>query len=165
MTRCEQQDSLLQEQREKIRSLEADCDDVSPIGPNEVERLSAVNGCTWSLGGMETPGWLVVTRIPDVNVPVCVVKCMSGTSVLKCVPEGEYSVSEIACMSACMGMVHGPIQTGDMSSEPGGPHNVVWVTALAPPDAACEVRSVFCEWPKHAHLRDRKPAPEHLVHG
>ena len=51
-TRCEQQDSLLKEQREKIRSLEADRDEVSPVGPNEVERMSAVNGArgAWGYG-------------------------------------------------------------------------------------------------------------------
>jgi len=37
VTQCEQQDSLLKEQREKIRSLEADRDEVSPVGPNEIE--------------------------------------------------------------------------------------------------------------------------------
>ena len=36
---------------------------------------------------------------------------------------------------------------GDLNSKPGRLHEVVWVTALAPPDAACEVRYVFCEWP------------------
>ena len=86
VTRCEQQDSLLKEQRETVCSLEADRDEVSPIGPNEVEGMSAVNGYTRSLGGMETPGMLVVARIPDVIVPECVVGCMSGTSVSKYVP-------------------------------------------------------------------------------
>ena len=100
------------------------------------------------LGGIETPGFLVVTRIPDVIVPECVVECMSGTSVSK----GEYGVSVMACVE-----MDGPIQTGDMNGEPGRPHEVVWVTASAPPDAACEVRSVFCERPKHARLRDWKP--------
>ena len=51
MAWCEQQDSLLKEQREMLSSLEADRDEVSPIGPNEVERMSAVNGYTRSLGG------------------------------------------------------------------------------------------------------------------
>ena len=36
---------------------------------------------------------------------------------------------------------------GDLNSKPGRLHKVVWVTALAPPDAACEVRYVFCERP------------------
>jgi len=55
------QDGLLKEQREKIRSLEADRDEVSPVGPNEVERVGDVNGYTRSLGGMETPGFLELT--------------------------------------------------------------------------------------------------------
>jgi len=66
--------------------------------------MSAVNGHTRSLGGMETPGFLVVTRIPDVIVPECVVKCMSGSSVFQCVPEGKNGVSVMACVSACMEM-------------------------------------------------------------
>ena len=51
VTRCEQQDSLLQEQRETLFSLEADRDGLSPIGPNEVEGVSDVYGYTRSLGG------------------------------------------------------------------------------------------------------------------
>jgi len=47
---CEQQDGLLEGRGETICSLEADCDEVSPIGPNEVERMSAVNRYTRSLG-------------------------------------------------------------------------------------------------------------------
>ena len=56
--------------------------------PNDVEGMSAVNGCTHSLGGIESPGSLVGARIPSVIVPVCVV-----TSVLK----RAYSMSEMAC--------------------------------------------------------------------
>jgi len=70
----EQQDSLLQERREEICSLEADRDEVGPVEPNEVERMSAVNGYTHSLGGMEAPLLLGVTRFPDMNVPVHMVK-------------------------------------------------------------------------------------------
>ena len=58
-----------------VSSLEADRDEVSPVGPNEVKRVSDVNGYTQSLGGMETPGFLVVPRIPDVIVPECVEMC------------------------------------------------------------------------------------------
>ena len=123
--------------------------------------MDGANECMRSLGGMETPGFLVLTRTPDVNVPVCVVKCMSGASVLK----RASGVSNMACVSACMELVLGPIQTGDLNGEPGRPHKVVWVTAPAPPDAACEVRSVFCERPKRARLRDRKPVPERLMRG
>ena len=72
MTRCEQQDSLLQEQREKIRSLEADRDEVSPVGPNGVERMSAVNGYTWSLGGYGNPGISCGNTNPRCDCPgVC----------------------------------------------------------------------------------------------
>ena len=52
VTQCEQQDGLLEEQGEEIRSLEADRDEVSPVVPNEVERMSAVNAYTRSLGGV-----------------------------------------------------------------------------------------------------------------
>ena len=47
---------------------------------SEFEGASAVDECTQSLGGIETPGALVVARIPSVSVvprvsvPVCVVK-------------------------------------------------------------------------------------------
>ena len=82
---------------------------------------------------------------------------MSGAGVLK----RAYGVSVMACMK----MDGRRIQTGDTRSEPGRPHEVVWVTAPAPPDTACEVRSVFCERPKHARLRDWKPVPERVVRG
>ena len=77
-TRCGQRYSLLREQRETLCSLEADRDQVGPVVPCEVEGMSAANGCTRSLGGMETPGALVVARVPGVivpsaSVPVCVV--------------------------------------------------------------------------------------------
>ena len=58
---------------------------MSPVELCEVEGMSDVNGYTRSLGGMQTPGLLVVARIPDMNVPVCVVKSVSGASV----PEGS----------------------------------------------------------------------------
>ena len=112
-TRCEHQDSLPQEQREMVGFLKADRDQVSPVEPCEVDRVYGANECTRSLGGMETPGFLVVTRIPDVIVPECV---------LKCVPEGKYGVSNMACVSACMEMDDGRIQTGDGNGEPGRPH-------------------------------------------
>ena len=64
--------------------------------PREVEGKSAADGCTRSLGGMETPGALKVARIPGVSVPVCVVpvcvvsRCVY-TSVLKCVLRRTHS--------------------------------------------------------------------------
>ena len=67
----EQQDGLLQEQGEGICPLEADHDQVGPVELCEVRGASAVNGYTRSLGGMETPGALVVARFPSVIVPVC----------------------------------------------------------------------------------------------
>ena len=54
-TRCGQLGSLLRERRETLCSLEADRDQVGPVVPCEVEGTSAVDGCTRSLGGMETP--------------------------------------------------------------------------------------------------------------
>jgi len=128
VTRCEHQDSLLQGQREMVSSLEADRDEVSPVGPCEVERGSDVNGYTRSLGGMETPGFLVLIRIPDVIVPECVVESMSGARVLKCVPEGEYGVSKMVCVSACEELVHGPIQTGDTSGELKSRKELIWLS-------------------------------------
>ena len=99
-TRCKRQDVLLQKQRESISSLEVDCDQVTPVGPCEVERVHDVNGYMQSLGGgEEASGPLVVTRIPDVIVPESVSRCASG-------------VSNMACVSACMEMDDGPIQTG-----------------------------------------------------
>ena len=58
-----------------------------------------MNGYTRSLGGMETPGALVVARIPSAIVPVCVVK-----SVSKCVLKRAHSVGVMASVSkkACV---------------------------------------------------------------
>ena len=85
MTRCEQLDSLLQERGEGICPLEADHDQVGPVELGELEGMSAVDGCSPSLGGMEAPEPLVVALIPSVNVPVCVVP--SVVSVCVCVHE------------------------------------------------------------------------------
>ena len=92
-TRCGQRDSLLREQRETLCPLEADHDQVGSVVPSEVEGKSAANGCTRSLGGIETPGALEVARVPgvivpSVIVPVCVVKGVSATP----------CVSETPCM-------------------------------------------------------------------
>jgi len=96
--------------------------------------VSDVNGYTWSLGGMETPGFLVVTRIPDVIIPECVVECVSGACVLK----RAGGVSVIACMSACEEMVRGPTQTVD---------GFILEIAPAPQNVASKVRSSFSERP------------------
>ena len=50
VTRCEQQDGLLQEQGEGICPLEADHDQVDSVAPYEVEGMASVNGYTRSLG-------------------------------------------------------------------------------------------------------------------
>ena len=71
-----------------------------------------LTGTRAAWGGKEIPGPLVVAQIP-VIVPVCVVKSVSGASVLK----RAHSVSKMACVSARMGM-DGPVQTGDGNGEP-----------------------------------------------
>ena len=77
-TRCGQLGSLPLKRRETLCSLEAGRDQVGSVVPSGVEGASAVDGCTESLGGMEAPGALEVTRFPSVNVPVCVVKGVSA---------------------------------------------------------------------------------------
>ena len=99
VTQCKQPDSLLQERGEGICPLEADHDQVGLVELCEVEGASPVDECTPSLGVMEAPGTLVVTRFPIVNVPVCVF-----TSVAKCVLQRMHSVSERRCVkeTACV---------------------------------------------------------------
>ena len=73
-TRCEQLVVLPQEQGEGVCPLEAGLDQVDSVVPREVE-ASAADGCTWSLGGMKTPGALVEASesvVPGECVPVCV---------------------------------------------------------------------------------------------
>ena len=64
-TRCKRQDGLLKEQREKIRSLEADRDQVSPVSLNEVGRLHGVRVCMPSLRGAGILGSLGLIRAPS----------------------------------------------------------------------------------------------------
>ena len=102
-TRCGQRDSLLREQRETLCPLEADHDQVGSVVPGGVEGASAANGCTPSLGGIETPEPLVVVRVPSVivpgmNVPVCVVSRCVFTSVAKCVLQRTHSAGERRCV-------------------------------------------------------------------
>ena len=116
-TRCRQLVSLLRERRETLCPLEADRDQVGPVELCEVEGMSAVDGCTRSLGDMETPGALEVARVsgvivPSVIVPVCVVKgvretpcvdetlCVSGvvTSVPECVLPSTPCVKGAPCV-------------------------------------------------------------------
>ena len=95
VTRCKQLDSLLQEQRETLCSLEADHDQVSSVVSSEVGGASVAKGYTQSLVGVKAPEPPVVARFPSAIVPVCVVKGVSAANVLKRVP----SVSENACVS------------------------------------------------------------------
>ena len=74
MTRCGQLDSLLQERRETLCSLEAIHDQVGPVELCGVEGTSAVDRCTRSLGGVKALEPPVVARFPSAIVPVCVVK-------------------------------------------------------------------------------------------
>ena len=95
MARYEQLDGLLLERGEGVCPLEADLDQVGSVVPSELEGASAVDGCTRSLGGMEAPETLVVTRFPMVNVPVCVF-----TSMAKCVLQRAQGVGARACVRA-----------------------------------------------------------------
>ena len=102
-TRCGQRDSLLRERRETLCSLEADHDQVGSVVSSEFEGMSAADGCTRSLGGIETPDLVVVTRIPSVIVPVCVVK---GVSETPCVTETP-CVEATPCVSGVVISVQG----------------------------------------------------------
>ena len=99
-TRCRQLGSLLQERGEGVCPLEAVHDQVGPVEVElrGVEGMSAVDECTESLGGMEAPGTLVVTRIPSVVVPVCVVSRCVFTSVAKCGLQRTHSAGERHCV-------------------------------------------------------------------
>ena len=110
VTQCGQLDSLLQERGEGICPLEADHDQVGPVMPSEVGGASAVDRCTPSLGGIETPEPLVVMRIPSVVmsvVPVCVF-----TSVAKCVLQRAHSVGARACVRATACVTETPCVSG-----------------------------------------------------
>ena len=72
-TRCEQLGVLPRERGEGVCPLEAGHDQAGPVVPRKVEGMSAADGCARSLGGVKTPGALMVARIPRVSVPVCVV--------------------------------------------------------------------------------------------
>ena len=155
MTRCEQQDSLLQERGEGICPLEADHDQVGSVAPCELEGASAVSGYTRSLGGMETPGALVVARIPSVVVPVCVF-----TSVAKCVLKRTQSVGEMACVRACGKLKRRHFQTKDGNGEPNRPLLAILRTAPGSRDVANEACSAFSERPSRARHRGGMPVRE-----
>ena len=73
------------------------------VVPREVEEVSAADGCTWSLGGVKTPGALVeasVSVVPSVSVPVCVVESVvPRVSVPVCVGA---SVVPVCVVSRCV---------------------------------------------------------------
>ena len=73
--RCRQLGGLLRERGEVVCPLEAIHDQVGPVVLCGVEGASAVDECTESLGGIETPKPIEVARFPMVNVPVCVYEC------------------------------------------------------------------------------------------
>ena len=54
-TRCRQLDGLLRERGEGVCPLEATHNQVVSVVPSGVEGASAVDGCTESFGGIETP--------------------------------------------------------------------------------------------------------------
>ena len=83
-TQCEGQVNLPQEQRERICSLEAGRDQVSPAGPCEVERVYDEWVHAELGGGADASGPLVLTPTPDVIVPECVSRCASKVSKMAC---------------------------------------------------------------------------------
>ena len=83
------------------------------------------------------------------NVPECVLERASGAN-------------DMAWLSAQDGVGHGSTQMGDVGRVTDG---TILETASAPRDAACEVRSVSCGWPRCARLRDREPALKRPVIG
>jgi len=72
--------------------------------------------------------------------------------------KGVQNPSVMACLSACMEMNVGRIQTGDMSSELNRPQKVNLATAPGSRDGAYEVHGTFHAQPTHARLHDRDPA-------
>ena len=123
-TRCGHRGSLLRERRETLCPLEADRDQVGPVGLCEVEGMSAADGCTRSLEGMKAPGALVETRVPVVIVPstsvvpVCVVSTCVYTSVAKCVLRRTHSGSARACVRATPCVDGTPSETPSASETP-----------------------------------------------
>ena len=69
----------------------------------------------------------------------------------------------MVCVSACMKMDDGRIQTGDTSSEPSS--GAISVTAPVPRDAAYEARSAICERPSCARLRGGNPVQKRSAFG
>jgi len=148
-TRCKGQDNLLREQRERMRSLEVDSDQVSPVKVKlcEVERAHDAKGYMPSFGGVEAPGSLGLTQAPGMIVPECV-----------------QSTSNMAWMSARESAGHASTQTGiavsvtDGRGEPLKRDKVILETTPAPRDSACEVRecarSALCKLRKRGSLHE-----------
>ena len=102
--------------------------------PGGVEGVSAVDGCTESLGGIEAPEPLVVARIPSANVPVCVF-----TSVFKCVLQRTHSGSARACVRAtpCMDETPGLSETPCVEETPCVSGVVASVPGFVLPSTPC----------------------------
>ena len=151
-TRCGQRDSLLRERRETLCSLEADHDQAGPVVPSGVEGTSEANGCTRSLGGMEAPGALEVTRVPSVIVPVCVVKCVSATP----------CVDETPCARETPGMSESPCVSGVVTSEPENvlPGTPCVIGAPQAEETTCAREAArMCEQPCGSEARGVKETP------
>ena len=130
-TRCEQLGGLPRERGEGVCPLEAGHDQVDSVVPRGVEGMSAANGCTRSLGGMETPGALEMARIPSVIVPECVVKGVSETPCARATPcaSGVF-VSVPECVLPSTPCVKGAPQAEGRGCEGNG----------------TRVRSTVCKW-------------------
>ena len=73
--------------------------------PHEVEEVSAVDGCTQSLGGMKTPGALEeasVSVVPRVSVPVCAVNGVRATPSVSVPVCAVTSVVPVCVVSRCV---------------------------------------------------------------
>ena len=100
--------------------------------------------------GYGNPGIFWANTSPRCECPrVCVSKCVQNAN-------------DMACVSACEEVEHGPTQTGVVGCVTDG---AILETAPAPRDAACKVCSVFCEWSKRARLCDQEPALKRPVIG
>ena len=144
-TRCRQLDGLLRERGEGVCPLEADRDQVGSVVPSGVEGTSAVDGCTESLGGIETPEPIEVARFPIVIVPVCVVSRCVFTSVAKCVLQRTHSAGARACVRAtpCMDETPSVNETQCMEETPCVSGVVTSVPECVLPSAPC-VKEAVC---------------------
>ena len=111
-----------------VCSLEAGRVEVSPVKPCEVEWVHGANEHMLSLRGIETLGSFGLTQAPSTNVPECVLERVSDAN-------------DMVCMSACVELGHGPIQSGDVgrvtdgNGEPNGPLGTILEIAPASRDA------------------------------